>query len=96
MRTRILCDALKIEPPRVRFLPYDPSACLAEARDFTVEESELMSWLGKFRLTAGKGTAVTEVLLDNLALATELTGEVNLYAILADKGYIDAITEMAV
>ncbi len=96
VRTRILCDALKIKPPKVKFLPYDPPSCLAEARDFIADEGELKGWLRKFRLTAGAGTAVTEVLLDNLALAAELTGEINLYTILADKGYIDAITERAV
>lgn len=95
VRTRILCDALKIPSPKVEFSLSNAEACLKEASGFLVGEACLTGWLERFMLTAGKGTAIAEVLLDNLSLATELTGETNLYTVLADKGYIDAIAHGA-
>lgn len=95
VRTRILCDALKIPSPPVRFESMDATACLKEVRGFLVGEDKLFGWLERFLLTAGKGTAIAEVLLDNLSLASELTEETNLYTVLADRGYIDAIAHGA-
>lgn len=95
VRTRILCDALGLRRPDRAPTMYDAEACLQEAKDFLAEEAELERWRRRFMLTAGSGTAITEVLLDNLSLAAELTDEVNLYTVLAANGYIDAIAQGA-